>query len=133
MRLQSGRAVRFHTGPMPRRSRMWLVTGTAAAITSTVVLSLCGWIENRNAVGPNNGPGQWMGAAGCTPAPLLDEADAGGLCHPSRFRPAVESGAPGAVRARFAAAMQRPAASGRGCVHGRAGLFRRLSLYTETF
>lgn len=39
---------------------MWLVTGTAAAVTSTLVLSLCGWIENRNAVGPNNGPGQWI-------------------------------------------------------------------------
>lgn len=39
---------------------MWLVTGTAAAVTSTLLLSSCGWIENRNAVGPNNGPGQWI-------------------------------------------------------------------------
>lgn len=38
----------------------WLVAGSAAAVASTLVLSACGWIENRNAVAPNNGPSQWL-------------------------------------------------------------------------
>lgn len=38
----------------------WLVSGSAAAITSTLLLSLCGLIENGNPVGPNNGPSQWI-------------------------------------------------------------------------
>lgn len=29
--------------------RGWLVSGTAAALASSVMLALCGWIENRNA------------------------------------------------------------------------------------
>lgn len=38
----------------------WLISGSAAAAASTLVLSMCGWIEHRNPVGPNNGPGQWI-------------------------------------------------------------------------
>lgn len=40
--------------------RSWLVSGTAAAVTSTALLSLCGLIENGNPVGPSNGPSQWI-------------------------------------------------------------------------
>lgn len=60
LRLQSLRAPRPHTPAMQRRSTGWLVSGSVAAVVSTAVLSLCGWIENRNAVGPNNGPSQWI-------------------------------------------------------------------------
>lgn len=41
-------------------SRGWLVAGSAAAVTSTMMLSLCGWCESGNAVAPNNGPSQWI-------------------------------------------------------------------------
>lgn len=40
--------------------RGWLVSGTAAALASSVMLALCGWIENRKPFGPNNGPSQWL-------------------------------------------------------------------------
>lgn len=40
--------------------RSWLVSGSAAAVTSTALLSLCGLVENGNPVGPNNGPSQWI-------------------------------------------------------------------------
>ena len=43
-----------------QRDYGWIVTGTAASIVSAIVLSTCGWIENRNAVGPQNGPSQWL-------------------------------------------------------------------------
>ena len=58
----------MHAGPVsdstlrrrPRASLGWLAAGSAAAMTSTVVMSLCGWCESRNAVAPNNGPSQWI-------------------------------------------------------------------------
>lgn len=60
VRLQRLAPARSHTAFMQPQSKVWLVTGSAAAVASTLVLSLCGWIENRNAVAPNNGPSQWV-------------------------------------------------------------------------
>src|SRR3954462_2799091 len=35
-------------------------SGTAASLLSAGVLALCGYIENRSAAGPLNGPSQWF-------------------------------------------------------------------------
>ena len=35
-------------------------SGAAASLLSAGVLALCGWIENRAAAGPINGPSQWL-------------------------------------------------------------------------
>jgi hypothetical protein len=40
--------------------RRALASGAAASLLSAGVLALCGWIENRAAAGPLNGPSQWL-------------------------------------------------------------------------
>jgi hypothetical protein len=35
-------------------------SGAAASLLSAGVLALCGWLENRAAAGPINGPSQWL-------------------------------------------------------------------------
>jgi hypothetical protein len=37
-----------------------LGSGAAASLLSAGVLALCGWLENRAAAGPINGPSQWL-------------------------------------------------------------------------
>jgi len=40
--------------------RAALFPGTVAAVLSSAVLTACGWIENRRALAPHNGPSQWV-------------------------------------------------------------------------
>ena len=35
-------------------------SGAAASLLSAAALALCGWLENRAAAGPLNGPSQWL-------------------------------------------------------------------------
>ena len=37
-----------------------LRSGTLASLSSTVALTLCGWLQNRRPAAPNNGPSQWI-------------------------------------------------------------------------
>lgn len=45
---------------MTESSRRWLIAGSAASLASTLVLTACGWSENRRPAGPSNGPSQWV-------------------------------------------------------------------------
>jgi hypothetical protein len=36
------------------------ISGTIAALTSTIALTVCGWIERRRPAAPNNAPSQWI-------------------------------------------------------------------------
>ena len=40
--------------------RQALLSGAVASVLSTVVLAMCGQIENRRPAGPINGPSQWV-------------------------------------------------------------------------
>jgi hypothetical protein len=37
-----------------------LQSGSIASLTSTLALSICGWLERRRPAAPNNGPSQWV-------------------------------------------------------------------------
>jgi hypothetical protein len=37
-----------------------IVSGTIASLTSTAMLTLCGWREGRRPAAPSNGPSQWI-------------------------------------------------------------------------
>lgn len=41
-------------------TRRALGSGAAASLLSAGALALCGWLENRAAAGPLNGPSQWV-------------------------------------------------------------------------
>src|SRR4051812_20952514 len=59
---ERARVTAVHTG-MERWSdiaRRAALSGAAASLLSASVLALCGWIENRSAAGPLNGPSQWL-------------------------------------------------------------------------
>jgi hypothetical protein len=38
----------------------WVLAGSIASVVSTLVLTACGWRENRRPAGPSNGPSQWV-------------------------------------------------------------------------
>jgi hypothetical protein len=54
------RRVNTRMQPWKQASRQALVTGAVASAVSAAALALCGWVENRRAAGPINGPSQWV-------------------------------------------------------------------------